>query len=142
MTTLFICLALAAFGLKVFYMVSFRLAAINHLLEEEGLWGRVKMHVFQWEPIQLDIGLISLELPSLFPQLFVDGDQTLLPAVAKSLWSLQMLLGRAHVTLTLGKYAKQVQSMTEVILQLIISLRNINGMTFNIHYYCNLFCRY
>ncbi|KAK3930809.1 Vacuolar protein sorting-associated protein 33B [Frankliniella fusca] len=93
-----------------------RLAAIDHLLEEEGLWGRLKVHMFQWEPIQLDIGLMSLELPSLFPQLFVDGDQTLLPAVAKSLWSLQMLLGRAQVTMTLGKFAKQVQSMTEVLM--------------------------
>ncbi|KAE8743071.1 hypothetical protein FOCC_FOCC011317 [Frankliniella occidentalis] len=91
-----------------------RLAAIDRLLEEEGLWGRVKIYMFQWEPIQLDIGLISLELPSLFPQLFVDGDQTLLPAVAKSLWSLQMLLGRAQVTMTFGKNARQVQSMTEV----------------------------
>lgn len=96
------------------YVFFFRLAAIDQLLEEEGLWGRVRIHMYQWEPIQLDMGLISLELPSLFPQLFVDGDQTLLPAVAKSLWSLQMLLGRAQVTLTLGRYAKQVQSMTEV----------------------------
>ncbi|XP_026287043.2 vacuolar protein sorting-associated protein 33B [Frankliniella occidentalis] len=93
-----------------------RLAAIDRLLEEEGLWGRVKIYMFQWEPIQLDIGLISLELPSLFPQLFVDGDQTLLPAVAKSLWSLQMLLGRAQVTMTFGKNARQVQSMTEVLM--------------------------
>ncbi|XP_034239842.1 vacuolar protein sorting-associated protein 33B [Thrips palmi] len=93
-----------------------KLAAIDQLLEEEGLWGRVTIHVYQWEPIQLDMGLISLELPSLFPQLFVDGDQTLLPAVAKSLWSLQMLLGRSQVTLTLGRYAKQVQSMTEVLM--------------------------
>ncbi|KAJ1532196.1 hypothetical protein ONE63_000816 [Megalurothrips usitatus] len=93
-----------------------KLAAIDHLLEEEGLWGRLKVHIFQWEPIQLDIGLISLELPSLFPQLFVDGDQTLLPSVAKSVWSLQMLLGRAQVTLTLGRYAKQIQAMTELLI--------------------------
>lgn len=93
-----------------------KLAAIDQLLEEEGLWGRVTIHMYQWEPIQLDMGLLSLELPSLFPQLFVDGDQTLLPAVAKSLWSLQMLLGRSQVTLTLGRYAKQVQSMTEVLM--------------------------
>jgi hypothetical protein len=91
------------------------LVAIQQLLEEEGVHGIVTVHVFQWELIRLDGSVMSYELPGLFKMLFVDGDQSMLPAVARSLWSLQLLFGRIPLTLTQGRFSLQVRTMVDML---------------------------
>jgi hypothetical protein len=91
------------------------LVAVQQLLEEEGVHGIVTVHVFQWELIKLDGGVLSYELPGLFKMLFVDGDRSMLPAVARSLWSLQLLFGRIPLTLTQGRFSLQVRRMVDIL---------------------------
>ncbi|XP_023702162.1 vacuolar protein sorting-associated protein 33B isoform X3 [Cryptotermes secundus] len=91
------------------------LVAIQQLLEEEGVHGILTVHIFPWELIRLDGGVMSYELPGLFKMLFVDGDRSMLPAVARSLWSLQLLLGRIPLTLTQGRFSLQVRTMVDTL---------------------------
>ncbi|XP_069691089.1 vacuolar protein sorting-associated protein 33B isoform X1 [Periplaneta americana] len=91
------------------------LVAIQQLLEEEGVYGAVTVHKFPWELIRLDGGVLSYEMPSLFKMLFIDGDRSLLPAVAQSLWSLQMLFGRIPLILTQGRFSLQIQTMVNIL---------------------------
>ncbi|KAJ9581247.1 hypothetical protein L9F63_023573 [Diploptera punctata] len=93
------------------------LVAIELLLEEEGIYDEVTVYTFPWELIRLDGGVLSHELSGLFRMLFIDSDRSLLPAVAKSLWSLQMLFGKIPATLTLGRFSMQVQEMIEVLFE-------------------------
>jgi hypothetical protein len=89
--------------------------AIQQLLEEEGVHGIVTVHTFSWELIRLDGGILSYELPHLFKMLFVDGDRSMLSAVARSLWSLQLLFGRIPLTLTQGRFSSQIQTMVDIL---------------------------
>jgi DNA-binding Lrp family transcriptional regulator len=91
------------------------LVAIQQLLEEEGVYGTVTVYTFPWELIRLDGSVMSYELPGLFKMLFVDGDRSMLPAVARSLWSLQLLFGRIPLTLTQGRFSLQVRTMVDVL---------------------------
>jgi hypothetical protein len=91
------------------------LVAIQLLLEEEGVHGIVTVHTFPWEMIRLDGGVMSYELPGLFRMLFVDGDRSMLPAVARSLWSLQFLFGKIPLTLTQGRFSSQIQTMVDML---------------------------
>lgn len=89
--------------------------AIQQLLEEEGVHGIVTVHTFTWELIRLDGGVMSHELPGLFRMLFVDGDRSMLPAVARSLWSLQFLFGRIPLILSQGRFSLQIQKMVDIL---------------------------
>ncbi|PSN54370.1 Vacuolar protein sorting-associated protein 33B [Blattella germanica] len=98
-------------------MVPSDLMSVQQLLEEEGVYGAVTVHVFPWELIKLDGGVLSQELPGLFRMLFVDGDRSLLPAVARSLWSLQLLFGRIPWTLTQGRFSSQIRTMIDTLFE-------------------------
>lgn len=91
------------------------LVAIQQLLEEEGVHGIVTVHTFPWELIRLDGGVLSYELPGLFKMLFVDGDRSMLSAVARSLWSLQLLFGRIPLTMTQGRFSSQIRTMVDIL---------------------------
>ncbi|KAG8225413.1 hypothetical protein J437_LFUL004613 [Ladona fulva] len=87
------------------------LLPINQLIEEEGLYGIVNVHVFAWELIPIDSHVLSFEIPHLYRTCFLNGDYSLLKSVAKSLWSLQMVFGKIPLVLSLGKLSKIVQNM-------------------------------
>ena len=91
------------------------LVAVQQLLEEEGVHGIVTVHTFPWEIIRLDGGVLSYELPRLFKMLFVDGDRSMLSAVARSLWSLQLLFGRIPLTLTQGRFSLKIRTMVDIL---------------------------
>lgn len=78
------------------------------LLEESGMYGQVKIHSFMWQFICLDQGLISLELPNLFTEYYVNRDLSLLTAIGKSLYFLFDIVGKPKVTISIGKYAQNV----------------------------------
>lgn len=91
------------------------LVAIQQLLEEEGVYGIVTLYTFPWELIRLNGSVLSYELPGLFKMLFVDGDRSMLSAVARSLWSLQMLFGRIPLILTQGRFSLQIRTMIDIL---------------------------
>ncbi|CAB0007529.1 unnamed protein product [Nesidiocoris tenuis] len=92
-------------------LVGRKLRSIVNMLENEGTYGYVSLHVFQWELIKLDTKLLSLEQHTLFRSLFVEGDQSSLPSLAKSIWTMCMILGRPPVTVVQGKYSHIVDNM-------------------------------
>ncbi|XP_067624903.1 vacuolar protein sorting-associated protein 33B [Eurosta solidaginis] len=77
----------------------------HHLLEEEGLYGLVQLHRYNWDFINIDQGVLSLEVPHVFSTLFLRKDTSLLPAIAQSLRVLQTVGGRPDVILTFGEHS-------------------------------------
>lgn len=65
-----------------------------------------------WELIRIDGNALSLESP-MFVDLFYHKDTSLLPTIARSLWSLQLVLGWPNLTLTFGKHSEEVLKMIE-----------------------------
>ncbi|XP_075216934.1 vacuolar protein sorting 33B isoform X2 [Lycorma delicatula] len=92
-------------------LVPRRLLSILNLFEEEGIIGCVKVYEFRMEMVLLDSKVLSDELHNFYKMLFVNGDQSYLPSVAKSIWTLQMLLGKPQLTVVQGKYSSIVYNM-------------------------------
>lgn len=91
------------------------LASFEHLLEEEGLYGYVDLYSFQWDFIALDQGLLSLEIPNLFADVFVRRDGSLLGSVAQSLRIFNMVMGRPNLLFSFGENAEKVLQMIQKI---------------------------
>ncbi|XP_065349911.1 vacuolar protein sorting-associated protein 33B [Cloeon dipterum] len=87
--------------------------AVEKLVEEEALCGLVTIHTLNFELMKLDQGLWSLEMPSAFRNLNVQGDITLLKPIAKALWSLQLVLGRPKLLWAQGGMATKVVQLME-----------------------------
>ena len=85
---------------------------LNSIIEEEGLSGLVTVQTLSWEFIRLDGNVLSLE-NSMFTDLYYHKDTALLPALARSLWSLQLVLGSPKLTLSLGKHSQQLLKVME-----------------------------
>ncbi|CAG9790749.1 unnamed protein product [Diatraea saccharalis] len=90
------------------------LDSYKSILESRGLYDIVNLHSFSWELMTLDEQLLSLELPFLYKQLFVEHNQSLLSSVAMSLWSLFHVTGRPKVLFSVGKMSASVLDMLEV----------------------------
>ncbi|KAF3429180.1 hypothetical protein E2986_08522 [Frieseomelitta varia] len=82
-------------------------AILNLIIEEEGLSGLVTLQTLSWEFIRLDGNILSLE-NSMFIDFYYHKDTTLLPALGRGLWSLQLILGSPKLTVTLGKHSQQI----------------------------------
>ncbi|XP_060830560.1 vacuolar protein sorting-associated protein 33B [Bombus pascuorum] len=85
---------------------------LNSIIEEEGLSGLVTLQTLSWEFIRLDGNILSLE-NCMFIDLYYHKDTTLLPALGRSLWSLQLILGSPKLTLSFGKYSQQMFKIME-----------------------------
>ncbi|KOC61594.1 Vacuolar protein sorting-associated protein 33B [Habropoda laboriosa] len=85
---------------------------LNSIIEEEGLSGLVTVQTLSWEFIRLDGNILSLE-NCMFTDLYYHKDTTLLPALARGLWSLQLILGSPKLTLSFGKYSQQMLKIME-----------------------------
>ncbi|CAH0399606.1 unnamed protein product [Chilo suppressalis] len=90
------------------------LNSYESILESRGLYDIVKLHSFAWELMALDEQLLSLELPFLYKQLFVEQNQSLLSSVAMSLWSLFHVTGKPNAMFSVGKLSASVLDMLEV----------------------------
>lgn len=75
-----------------------------------GLSGLVTLRPLSWEFIRTDGNVLSLETP-LFTDLYYHKDTSLLPAVARSLWTLKMVFGNPNFNFALGKHSQQVLKM-------------------------------
>ncbi|XP_026478693.1 vacuolar protein sorting-associated protein 33B [Ctenocephalides felis] len=87
------------------------LQTFKTLLEEEGLYGIVTLHSFQWELIQLDDNILSLEYPGLFKNLYIKQDSCLLSSISNSLWTLCQSMGKPGLVLGLGQNSNKVLNM-------------------------------
>lgn len=85
---------------------------LNSIIEEEGLSGLVTLQTLSWEFIRLDGNMLSLE-NCMFTDLYYHKDTTLLAALARALWSLQLILGSPKLTVTLGKHSPQMLKIME-----------------------------
>lgn len=74
------------------------------------------MQTLSWEFVRLDGNVLSLE-NSMFTDLYYHKDTALLPALARNLWSLQLVLGSPKLTLSLGKHSQQMLKVMESIRQ-------------------------
>ncbi|XP_013173754.1 PREDICTED: vacuolar protein sorting-associated protein 33B [Papilio xuthus] len=86
----------------------------DSILESRGLYGVVKLHSFSWELMSLDDRLLSLELPFLFKQLYVEQNHSLLSSVSLSLWSLFHITGQPKCIISLGKLSSSVLDILEI----------------------------
>ncbi|XP_050349932.1 vacuolar protein sorting-associated protein 33B [Nymphalis io] len=90
------------------------ISTFDSILENRGLYDIVKLHSFSWELMYLDDQLLSLELPFLYKQLFVEQNHSLLSSISMSLWSLFHVTGRPKCILSLGKLSASVLDILEV----------------------------
>lgn len=65
--------------------------------------------------INLDSNILSLEHDNFFYTTFVEGDQSFLPSVAKSIWTLQMLFGKPQTTLLQGRFSQQLHKQLDIL---------------------------
>ncbi|KAJ8668115.1 hypothetical protein QAD02_009778 [Eretmocerus hayati] len=84
--------------------------SINNLLEENGLCGLVTLRPLAWEFIRIDGNVLTLETP-MFSDLYYHKDTSLLPSLAKSLWTLRMVLGAPNFTFTMGRHSQRILKM-------------------------------
>lgn len=70
------------------------------------------MHTLSVEFIKLDGNVLSLENP-MFIDLYYHKDTSLLRAIARNLWSLQLVLGSPRFSLFIGKHSQQVGKLME-----------------------------
>ncbi|KAK9870878.1 hypothetical protein WA026_009835 [Henosepilachna vigintioctopunctata] len=85
-------------------------------LEEHGLYNSVvKLHSFQWLPIYIDMGILSLEFPFSFRSLFINQNVTYLPMFSKCLWQLLMVFGKINFILSLGQYSNAILSQYDML---------------------------
>lgn len=92
--------------------------AFEKELEEHGLSNSnrdyvVRLHSFQWLPIHLDSGILSLECPLAYSSMFINQNTTYSPMFSKSLWQLSLVLGKANFVISLGQYSNVILSQFE-----------------------------
>ncbi|KAJ6636579.1 Vacuolar protein sorting-associated protein 33B, partial [Pseudolycoriella hygida] len=89
------------------------LNSFQSLLEEMGLFGLVRLHRFNWDFLNLDANILSLEYPQIFQDVFVDNDLSLISSVAHSMRVFNMVFGRPQVILTYGEHSEKILDMVD-----------------------------
>ena len=83
--------------------------AFEHLLEQEGLWGRCVLHeLTAFDMVPVDYDLFSMVNSHLYLSIYLDQSIDWLSTLADSLVDFQKLIGRFSKTLAFGKLAGQV----------------------------------
>lgn len=108
---------LSEMGTKPFHVIVLPtvLHSFEVVLEEEGLFGFVEMHRFNWDFITIDSGVLSLEIPQLFREVFIREDTSLLPSIAHSLRIFNMVCRRSNIVITYGENAAKVAAQLDQI---------------------------
>jgi hypothetical protein len=88
--------------------------AFEHLLEQEGLWGRCKLHeLTSFDMIPVDYDLFSMVNSHLYLNIYLDHSTDWLSTLAASLIDFQQLFGKFFKTISFGKLAGQVARQLE-----------------------------
>lgn len=85
----------------------------EELLEQEGLCGRVKLYPFNWDFISLDNGVLSLEVPDVFRDVFIRHDTTSLLSISHSIRLFRLVCGQQKVILTYGSNSEKLAQMVK-----------------------------
>lgn len=83
------------------------------MLEDSGVLADVSISELHLDWIPLADDIWSLEIPQLFPDLYIDGDTTCLYDVAKSLMKIQHMYGLIPRILGLGANAQIVADLVK-----------------------------
>ncbi|XP_031639753.1 vacuolar protein sorting-associated protein 33A-like, partial [Contarinia nasturtii] len=104
-------------GTKPFHLIVLPnvLHSFDMVLEECGLFGYVELHRFNWDFISIDTGVLSLEIPQVFKEVFIRGDTSLLSSVAHSLRILNLVCRKPSMVITVGENAAKVANMIDQI---------------------------
>lgn len=101
--------------LKPFHIIVFPnvLHTFEVFLEEEGLFGFVELHRFSWDFITIDTGILTLEIPQIFREVFIQEDTSLLSSLAESIKILNIVSKKPNIILTYGDNAKIIANMVD-----------------------------
>ncbi|KAG4069527.1 hypothetical protein HA402_006893 [Bradysia odoriphaga] len=83
------------------------------LLEEMGLFGLVQLHRFNWDFINLDTNIVSLEYPQIYREVFVKDDLSLISSVAHSMRLFNLVFGKPQLILTYGEHSEKILDMVD-----------------------------
>lgn len=83
----------------------------EEVLEEEGLCDIVKLYRFHWDFLTLDHGVLSLELPEVFEEVYIDKDWSILPNIARSLRIMNMITRNPKFVVTYGTHSEKILQM-------------------------------
>lgn len=101
--------------IKLFHVIV--LPHVDHkydvILEENGLYGLVELYKFNWDFLTLDVGVLSMEIPKLFEDVFFDKDFSNLASVAHSLRCLDMIIRKPNIVVTLGEKSEKLIQMVD-----------------------------
>jgi hypothetical protein len=88
--------------------------AFEHLLEQEGLWGRCKLYeLTAFDMIAVDYDLFSMVNSHLYLSIYLDHSTDWLSTLAASLIDFQKTFGRFSNTISFGQLAGQVARQLE-----------------------------
>lgn len=88
--------------------------AFEHLLEQEGLWGRCTLHELpSFDMVPVDYDLFSMVNSHLYLSIYLDHSTDWLSTLGASLIDFQRLFGRFANTISFGKLAAQVARQLE-----------------------------
>lgn len=94
------------------YLVPRRTKLCDRVLEEEGVLGEIKeFKEFELDLIPFEEDLLSMEMDMSFREVFLEGDNSSLYYVARSLWNLQSLYGIIPKIYGKGNHSKIVVDM-------------------------------
>ena len=95
-----------------------KLATCDYILEQEGVYGFVKLLEWNLHLIPLDEYLLSLELHDTISTLYIDGDYTMLHSIASSILNLEEQFGTIPTVHGKGHLANNVWQLVEQMKQL------------------------
>jgi vacuolar protein sorting-associated protein 33B len=87
------------------------LFTFRNLVEMEGLDGIVSLYRFSWDFVKIDRNLLSLEIPAIYQQVFVQKDRTLLSGIANSFRIFNMIHKHPLVTFACGENSEKIVEM-------------------------------
>ena len=82
--------------------------ACEHLMEQNGIHGLVKVHEWHLDLLPLDTDFLSLEITSAFRSLYVDQDLSCLHTVATSILNFQRSFGAIRSVHAIGELSRSV----------------------------------
>lgn len=109
------CSSDQSLDIKRYHIIVFPtiLHSFEALLEEEGLFGFVEIHRFNWDFMTIDTAVLSLEIPQLFKEVYIREDRSLLSSIAQSLRILNMVTRRPATVITYGENAGIIADMID-----------------------------
>lgn len=82
-------------------------------LEQEGMYGLVELHRFNWDFIVIDKNVLSMEIPQIFREFFIEQNTSLISSIAHSLRIFNMIFKKPPLILSYGEHSEKILDMIE-----------------------------